>query len=161
MRLIDRAGVAGVSQRAVAAEAGVSPASVLYYFDSVDDLLIATLAMVNDAYLAALGAAPRDADPVDALADVIVAATDPAGRCAVAELELSLQAARNPALAPQLDRWWSAVDAVLQPVVTDSTRRRAVVATVDGLCLQRLASTRPPTRGEVVAALRAVVSAQP
>lgn len=158
LAVVDRAGVAGVSQRAVAAQAGVSPAAVLYYFDSVDDLLAAALALVNDSYLAALESAPVDADPLEVLVEVVVTATGRERRFAVAELELSLQAARDPALAPQLERWWKAVDALLEPTVPDPDRRRAVIAAVDGLCLQRLVSAPPPTKAEVLAVLRAATA---
>lgn len=48
IRLVGRAGVAGVSQRAVAIEAALPPSAVLYYFGTVDELLVATLTAVND-----------------------------------------------------------------------------------------------------------------
>ena len=52
LRLVGRRGVAGVSQRAVAAEAGVPPTAVLYYFESVDELLVTTLRQINERYCA-------------------------------------------------------------------------------------------------------------
>jgi DNA-binding transcriptional regulator YbjK len=43
LRIIERDGVAGVTHRTVAAEAGVPTTSTTYHFSSLDDLLIATL----------------------------------------------------------------------------------------------------------------------
>src|SRR3954467_8683342 len=43
LRIIERNGVAGVTHRTVAAEAGVPTTSTTYHFSSLDDLLIAAL----------------------------------------------------------------------------------------------------------------------
>jgi DNA-binding transcriptional regulator YbjK len=43
LRVIERDGVAGVTHRTVAAEAGVPTTSTTYHFTSLDDLLTATL----------------------------------------------------------------------------------------------------------------------
>ncbi|MEE2046687.1 TetR family transcriptional regulator, partial [Nocardiopsis tropica] len=40
MRVVEREGVGAVSQRRVAAEAGVPPSTVTYYYAAVDDLLV-------------------------------------------------------------------------------------------------------------------------
>ena len=72
VRLIGRLGVSAVTQRAVAAEAGLPPSAVLYYFDTVDGLLLATLRVINDRYLSALDALPADRTAaLDALAGLI------------------------------------------------------------------------------------------
>lgn len=43
LRVVERDGVAGVTHRTVAREAGVPTASTTYHFASLDDLLLATL----------------------------------------------------------------------------------------------------------------------
>ena len=43
LRLVAREGVGAVTHRNVAREAGVPPASIAYYFDGIDDLLVASL----------------------------------------------------------------------------------------------------------------------
>ncbi|MFD3685310.1 TetR/AcrR family transcriptional regulator [Nocardiopsis sp. NPDC058631] len=135
MRLVEREGVAAVSQRRVAAEAGVPPSTVTYYYAAVDDLLVDTLTRVNDTYVEAMEALPRDADPaLRGLAELIAGAGSGDGRTsAVAEYELFLLAARRPALRPQIDRWNRAVDAFLAPHLPDPGDREAASATVDGL----------------------------
>ena len=140
MRLVEREGVAAVSQRRVAAEAGVPPSTVTYYYAAVDDLLVDALTRVNDTYVEALKALPHDADSaLRGLAELIADAGAGAGSgraSAVAEYELFLLAARRPALRPQIDRWNRAVDAFLAPHLPDPDDRQAASATVDGLFLR-------------------------
>jgi DNA-binding transcriptional regulator YbjK len=108
LRVVARDGLAAVTQRAVAAEAAVAPSAVLYYYPTVDDLLVAALVDVNDRWVAALDALPAEpAAALDALAALVV---DSGGDSGLAEYELYLIAARRPALRAELDRWWQALD---------------------------------------------------
>ncbi|AUS78878.1 TetR family transcriptional regulator [Actinoalloteichus sp. AHMU CJ021] len=155
VRVVEREGVAGLTHRAVAAEAGVSPTSTAYHFATVDDLMVGALrASVEDSAGGLLDQVRRTAtDPVRALADYV---TVHRGR-AIAEYELYLQAARRPALRPIARQWLDALSEVLRPVVPDETARRALVATVDGLLLQSLLSDEPPSEAEMRALLGHVV----
>lgn len=69
-RLMDRNGSAGVSMQAVAAEAGVSVGLIYRYFGSKDELLLAVITQVLDAFATAVPAAVEGAgpDPVHRLA---------------------------------------------------------------------------------------------
>ncbi|WP_433028898.1 TetR/AcrR family transcriptional regulator [Actinomycetospora sp. CA-053990] len=98
MRRIADGGVAAVTQRSVAAEAGLTPSLVSYHYPTVDALLSATLAAVNDAYVAALERCARHDDPVRALAGFVAACGADRGPAVAAEYELFLQAGRRPAL---------------------------------------------------------------
>jgi DNA-binding transcriptional regulator YbjK len=158
MRVIERAGVAAVSQRVVAHEAGVPPSAVTYYFPAIDDLLVAALADCNDDYLRRLDESARDPDPIAALAGVIAESSDARRAHAAAEYELFLLAGRRPELKPEVDRWTSAVDAYLAPHVGDPVRRAAVAAAVDGLFLRCFTSADPPSADEVHAVLVRLVS---
>lgn len=155
MRVIERDGTAAVSQRAVAAEAHVPPSAVTYYFATVDDLLVATLTAVNDAYLERFHAFPADDDrALEALAAMIADGAGPNRAHVIAECELFLMAARRPALRPQLLRWTRALDAFLARYVGDPVERAGVCAAVDGLFLHGLSSPAPPAAGEVLTVLR-------
>lgn len=138
MRVVERDGVAAVSQRRVAAEAGVPPSAVTYYYAAVDDLLVATLTRVNDAYVDALRAISAEADTaLRSFAELITSAGPGSDRAHVmAECELFLLAARRPALRPQVDRWNRAVDAFLVPHLPDPVDRAGVAAAVDGLFMR-------------------------
>lgn len=131
--LVGRAGPAAVTQRAVAAEAGVAPSAVLYYFPTVDDLLVAALLDVNGRWVRALEDLPVDPSAaLDALAALVDGA--PAGDAGLAEYELYLLAARRPELRPELDRWWTALDALAVRLAPD--RPVAFAAALDGLFLR-------------------------
>jgi DNA-binding transcriptional regulator YbjK len=157
MRVIERAGVAAVSQRVVAQEAGVPPSAVTYYFPAVDDLLVAALADCNDSYLRRLDQCTRDPDPIGALAEVIAEGGDARRAHTAAEYELFLIAARRPELKPEVDRWTAAVDAYLAPHVTDPVRRAGVAAAIDGLFLHCFVAADPPSADEVRAILASVL----
>ncbi|HLU57714.1 MAG TPA: TetR family transcriptional regulator [Pseudonocardia sp.] len=157
MRVIERAGVAAVSQRVVAQEAAVPPSAVTYYFPTVDDLLVAALADCNDAYLQELEACAHAEDPVAALARLIAKGAG-AGRAYVAaEYELFLLAARRPELQAEARRWTEAVDAFLAPLVADPVARAGVAAAVDGLFLRCFVAPDPPGEAEVRAVLTRLI----
>jgi TetR/AcrR family transcriptional regulator, regulator of biofilm formation and stress response len=153
MRVIERSGVAAVSQRVVAQEAGVPPSAVTYYFPAIDDLLVAALASCNDDYLRELDECARSADPLGALAHLIAQGTDARRNQCAAEYEVFLMAARRPELAPEVVRWMSTVDAFLAPHVPDPIARAGVAAAVDGLFIRCFATPDPPDADEVHAIL--------
>lgn len=138
MRVVEREGVGAVSQRRVAAEAGVPPSTVTYYYAAVDDLLVDALTRVNDTYVEALGTLPREADAaLRGFAELISCAGAGGDRASVvAEYELFLLASRRPALRPQIDRWNRAVDSFLAPYLPDPDDRATASATVDGLFMR-------------------------
>lgn len=155
--VIARHGLGGVSQRAVAAQAGVSAASVFYYFSSIDELLAATLRSVNTRYVADLRrVASAQEDGFTVLADVIAAVTTTSRRFAIAELELYLRAIRDPRLRDELDSWWTAVEQQVSRHVDDPQLRTVLVAAVDGLFLRQLAARQPMDRDAIRAVLMSV-----
>lgn len=153
-RIIDAAlsviaaeGMAGLSHRTVAAEADVPLGSTTYHFDSLDDLLVAALRRCNENFVQAL----RDSGVFDAepggggseadLADELARLLDRwfAGERGVIELEyeLYLAALRRPALRPVAAEWTEEAVGLLSRR-TDPGTARALVALMDGVCLQVL-----------------------
>jgi DNA-binding transcriptional regulator YbjK len=159
MRVIARGGVAAVTQRAVAAEAGLTPSLVSYHYPTVDALLSATLAAVNDTYVAALERCADDDDPVRALAVLVATCADDEGRAVDAEYELFLQAGRRPALRAEWARWTGALDALLAPLVPDPHRRAGLGAAVDGLFLRCWCDPAPWRAADVEVVLRSLLVA--
>lgn len=158
LRVVGREGVSAVTQRAVAAEAGVPPTAVLYYFPTVDDLLVAALLDVNDRWVAAVDALPDDREgALDGLAALVAGSAEHA----LAEYELCLLAARRPALRGELDRWWGSLDALARRLVrgaegeADEAAATAFTAGVDGLLLRVSGGGLDPGRAR--AALEALV----
>ena len=94
LAVIEGDGVGGVSHRAVAALAGVSPSAALHHYPTLDDLLVAALISANQSSIEAIAAVDEVADFADVLAEQIV---EQRTRF-VAIYELYLLAARRPAL---------------------------------------------------------------
>jgi DNA-binding transcriptional regulator YbjK len=130
LRLVGRSGVAAVTQRAVAAEAELPPSAVLYYFASVDELLVTALREVNDRYVADLA----EITTVGQLAELIAAYSAQDRRLTIAEYDLYLLAARRPDLREELDRWDRAVDEMARRLCPD--RAELLAAAVNGLYLR-------------------------
>ncbi|WP_017571120.1 TetR/AcrR family transcriptional regulator [Nocardiopsis halotolerans] len=161
MRVIERDGVAAVSQRRVATEAGVPPSAVTYYYATVDDLLVDTLTRVNDTYVAALASLPDDPDAaLRAFARMIAVGSGPERAHVMAECELFLLAARRPAMRPQVERWNRAVDAFLVPHLPRPDDRVGAGAAIDGLFMRCCADPRL-TADDVYRALSRLVSREP
>jgi DNA-binding transcriptional regulator YbjK len=159
MRVVGRGGVAAVTQRAVAAEAGMTPSLVSYHFPTVDALLSATLAAVNDAYVAALERCAGEDDPVRALAALVALEAADRTDALAAEYELFLQAGRRPALRGEWVRWTTALDALLAPLVPEPTARAAAAVGVDGLFLRCWCDPAPWSAAACEDVLRALLPA--
>jgi DNA-binding transcriptional regulator YbjK len=158
VRVIGRDGVGAVSQRAVAREAQLPPSAVLYYFATVDDLLVTTLTMVNDGYIDRFEALSGDDDQaLAALADLIADGTG-AGRCAaIAEYELWLMAARRPGMRGELDRRARTLDRFASRFTRDPIDRSGITAAIDGLFLRAFSPDGPPSATEALAILERLV----
>ncbi|MFJ3901819.1 TetR/AcrR family transcriptional regulator [Streptomyces sp. NPDC090025] len=141
LRVVGRAGIAGLSHRTVAAEADVPLGSTTYHFASLDELLVAALRKANDNFGRALRESPGIADPASDLAAVLARLMgDWIGgdrRGVELEYELYLAALRRPALRPVAAEWADDVGRVLA-ARTDPATARAVIALMDGVCLQVL-----------------------
>ncbi len=106
LSVIGRDGLSAATQRSVAAEAGVPPSAVYYYFATLDDLVAAALVEVNERFIAQLDGVDTTGDnPLRALAVVTVEAARPTRAEATAELELWMLAARDERLRGEIDRY--------------------------------------------------------
>jgi AcrR family transcriptional regulator len=159
VRTIGRVGVPGVSQRVVAAEAGVPPSAVAYYFPTVDALLLAALTEVNDGYVAALERCAAAPDPLDALAEVIAGTGHPeVPSSAAAEYELFMLAGRGEQWRREYERWAAALTAFFTGCcLLDATRAESASAAVDGLFIRAYCLSHAYGVAEVGAVLRDVV----
>ena len=141
IRVVGRSGIAGLSHRTVAAEADVPLGSTTYHFASLDELLIAALRQANEGLAAEIRGSDAFADPECDLAGQLAGligrwlGRDRTG--VELEYELYLAALRNPALRPVAAEWTDGVSEILTRR-TDPTTARALVALLDGICLQVL-----------------------
>ncbi|WP_216213343.1 TetR/AcrR family transcriptional regulator [Amycolatopsis aidingensis] len=155
LRVVERDGVAGVSHRAVAREAGVAGSAAVYYFATLDDLLVAALTAAAEDYARQLREIiDGGGDEIDGLAELIVAAAGPGRSRALAERELTLLAARRPALRGVARHWRDMVADVARKHTTDPRTVEAAVAAADGLCARVLLDAEPLSVAQVADLLR-------
>ncbi|MEU7032168.1 TetR family transcriptional regulator [Streptomyces sp. NPDC046237] len=145
LRVVGARGIAGLSHRTVAAEADVPLGSTTYHFASLDELLVAALRQASEGFgrqlresraLAGPGT-DSDTDLATALARLMGEWIGGARTGVELEYELYLAALRRPALRPVAAEWTDAVTEALSRR-TDPTTAGALVALMDGICLQVL-----------------------
>ena len=170
--LIGREGIGAVTNRRVADAAGVSLGSLTYHFDSQLDLVRESLMlMVGEevARLEAIAGELRRARPSveQVAAEVERVARESLRRVQeVAEIELHLQAARDPELGEASRRCFVAYEGVAEAAlealqVPDSDRHaRSIVALMYGFALRRLGTGEEDVSGLGEALLTIVRGAQ-
>ena len=146
IRVVGAKGLAGLSHRTVAAEADVPLGSTTYHFATLDELMTAALRQASEGFAKAVAARGRlagaDADLPAELAGLLGEwlAGDRTG--VELEYELYLAALRRPALRPVAAEWAEDTAALLARH-TDPLTARALVALMDGICLQVLLTGVP------------------
>ncbi|MGW0081668.1 TetR/AcrR family transcriptional regulator [Streptomyces sp. NPDC003393] len=146
IRVVGRQGIAGLSHRSVAAEADVPLGSTTYHFATLDDLLVAALRQAEEGFAKAVATRGGLTDPHTDLPTELAGlmgewlAGDRTG--VELEYELYLAALRRPALRPVAAEWAEDL-AVLLAHHTDPLTARALVALMDGICLQVLLTDTP------------------
>ncbi|MEU6684859.1 TetR family transcriptional regulator [Streptomyces sp. NPDC046832] len=159
IRVVGTKGIAGLSHRSAAAEADVPLGSTTYHFKTLDELLVAALRQANEGFAKVVAARGGLEDPRADLASELAAlmgewlAGDRTG--VELEYELYLAALRRPALRPVAAEWAAGIAEVLSRR-TDPVTARALVAVVDGICLQVLLTGVPYDEGYAREVLRRV-----
>lgn len=150
IRVVGRSGIAGLSHRSVAAEADVPLGSTTYHFKTLDELMVAALRQANEGFAKVIAAHGGLEDPRTGLAAGLAALMGEwlAGERTGVELEyeLYLAALRRPALRPVAAEWCEGVAGQLSRR-TDPVTARALVALMDGICLQVLLTGAPYDEG--------------
>lgn len=164
LRVIERDGVAGVTHRTVAREAGVPTSSTTYHYKSLDDLLVATLIscareMATKVYWMIDRARSREGlrrstatsaigpSAADEVSELLADALGPRRGRTMAEYELYLLAARKPELRPAARRWLDVLTSMVPH--DDVVSLRVFLAGIDGLLIQGLIDDEPPTAAEL------------
>ncbi|PKV89738.1 TetR/AcrR family transcriptional regulator [Streptomyces sp. TLI_146] len=175
--LVAAAGLRGLTHRAVDSAAGLPTGSTSYYFRTRAALIGACYQRLAELDLGdiesggALAAAPPDREAVAAVLAGLLYRWLTVGReRQLARFELSLEAARNPELAPELHRAGQGARAraaeLLASLGTDRPQEAAelLAAWTDGLLYDRLAgalaSSRPaPDLAELTVTARRMIDA--
>jgi DNA-binding transcriptional regulator YbjK len=172
LRIVARDGVAAVTHRAVAAEAGVSHRLTTYYFETKEQMLLEAFRHLSARSLerteraAKPIAAARDRAAameaaIDAVTDAVLGSLRSQLGGAAAEFSLVLEIPRQPALAADYAAWQARVEALLREhalaLHSDDPEAdvRILQAAMRGLQLESLSRPGSPPRR---AALRRVVA---
>jgi DNA-binding transcriptional regulator YbjK len=161
LELIGREGIAAVSNRRLAATAGVSLGSLTYHFSSQTELLRESLLLYVEeevARLEQIATELRSRRPPPQAREVAsevqrIAAESVERPEQVAELELHLLASREPALQEASQRCFAAYEEVAAAAldalrIPDAARHaRTVVALLTGIGVQRLGTGRHDADG--------------
>ncbi|MET8634448.1 TetR/AcrR family transcriptional regulator [Streptomyces sp. NPDC004096] len=145
IRVVGEKGIAGLSHRSVAAAADVPLGSTTYHFSTLDELMVAALRQTNEGFAKALAASGLEDAEGDLAADLARALGTWLGgdRTGVElEYELYLAALRRPALRPVAAEWTEETAERLARR-TDPVTARALLALMDGICLQVLLTGAP------------------
>ncbi|MFJ8603712.1 TetR/AcrR family transcriptional regulator [Streptomyces shenzhenensis] len=141
IRVVGENGIAGLSHRTVAAEADVPLGSTTYHFATLDELLVAALRQANEGFVEVLDGSgvPDDieGDLAAGLARVLREWLGGDRTGVELEYELYLAALRRPALRPVAAEWTQETAQRLA-ARTDPVTARALLALMDGICLQVL-----------------------
>ncbi|MFD4504773.1 TetR/AcrR family transcriptional regulator [Streptomyces sp. NPDC058457] len=146
IRVVGEKGLAGLSHRSVATEADVPLGSTTYHFKTLDELMVAALRQANEGFAKVVASRGGLEDPHADLATELAGlmgewlAGDRTG--VELECELYLAALRRPALRPVAAEWAEDLADRLARR-TDPLTARALVALVDGICLQVLLTGVP------------------
>ncbi|GAA3857659.1 TetR/AcrR family transcriptional regulator [Streptomyces sp. NPDC003631] len=149
IRVVGEKGIAGLSHRSVAAEADVPLGSTTYHFATLDELMVAALRQTNEGFAKALAASGLEDAEGDLAADLARALGTWLGgdRTGVElEYELYLAALRRSALRPVAAEWTEETAERLARR-TDPVTARALLALMDGICLQVLLTGSPYDEG--------------
>jgi DNA-binding transcriptional regulator YbjK len=147
LRVIEREGVAGVTHRSVAREAGVPTTAPTYYFASIDDLLVATLLWVAEELCGDMLQIVASGGTAREIAGSLARAVNENRARTLAEYELYLLAGRRPELKAAARRWLDLAVEVVRPA--DPVAFRAFLAAVDGLLIQGLIADVAPNEEEL------------
>lgn len=155
IRVVGARGIAGLSHRSVAAEADVPLGSTTYHFATLDDLLVAALRQSNEGFTQTIRDSPLFADPGSAPASPAALADElsrlleewlTGDRTLIErDYDLYLAALRREAVRPIAAEWVAQATALLA-AHTDPSTARALIALIDGICLQSLLTGSPYDR---------------
>lgn len=161
LRVAERDGVAAITHRAVAQEAGVASTAGTYHFPTVDDLLVAVITAGAERFAAELRTRMQGSPTVQDFAELAADYLRERRGPAIAEYELYLLAARRPDLRPAAQLWMEAAREVLAQWTDDETSIRAAIAACDGLLIQGLIADEPPRAEEIARTMSYVLNVSP
>lgn len=161
IQVVEEHGVRNLTHRRVAERADVPLGSTTYFFDSLDDLMMAGLQLAtsrNLAHLRQVADEIRAGEPMDtvlARAGAEIVSTHRARL--IAEYELYIEAMHTPSLRDTALRWNDELAESVRPFVTDDAAADILVHAYHGILLDAMLQPEPPTADELLPLLRRLV----
>ncbi|MFU8927438.1 TetR/AcrR family transcriptional regulator [Acinetobacter puyangensis] len=150
LSIIEKEGIAEVTHRKIANIAVTSASSVVYYFPTIDDLLYAALVYAAEEYANKFKyIISKGNNELYGIAEIIAEASGVGRQRAIAERELTLQAARRPILRSAAQHWRKLVAQVALKYSNDPLKIQAFVAATDGICAKALLEETPISTDDV------------
>ncbi len=146
LEVIERDGLAGLTHRAVAEQAGVPLASASYHFSGIDELAMHALDQVTDEMAEALQT--EGDDSLTRLAELLAEEVEHRRGVWIASYELYLLAMRRPPLRARALAWLDVITDTFAPDLT-GPHRQAFQASVEGVCLHTLLREEPYSASEI------------
>jgi DNA-binding transcriptional regulator YbjK len=148
--VIAAGGLATVTHRAVAAEAGVSAALTTYHFATLDDLLQATLSSLSAAGVARLAAAAELTQTgtltlADAAATFLIEEMGSNRHVFIANLELQFASVRRDQWSAVMTNTYEAFVELIRRYVGDEQAARAIFSAAFGFAVLHVIQGRHPT----------------
>ncbi len=151
IEVMARVGLAGLSMRTVASQAGIQLGALSYYFDDKSDLIAQAFQQLSDREIARVVETAERLDPAmsadqlaDLFADMIIEGfTSPQGAI-VTRYELVTEASRDERLRPMFEAWYAAMVPALSRLFRDlgshhaELDSRTVMAVMAGLEIDNL-----------------------
>ncbi len=141
--MVDKYGFAGLTYRAVAAEAGVTHGLVSYHFGSLEAMISEALALAADEAISDSRMSVSSGE-LDTFANRISTLVSEHTEAQSYQFELTFEARRRPELAGQIralyENYYAVIERSLMAlgVSRDPALTRLVFAALDGLVLQQL-----------------------
>jgi AcrR family transcriptional regulator len=163
LRAVDKYGFAGLTYRAVAAEAGVTHGLVSYHFGSLDAMISEALALAADEAIRDSRMAVSSGE-LATFANRISTLVSEHTEAQSYQFELTFEARRRPELAGQIralyENYYSVTERSLVELglTRDRALTRLVFAALDGLVLQQLIFADADATDESIERLREVLA---
>ncbi|WJL97288.1 TetR family transcriptional regulator [Microbacterium sp. ET2] len=158
--VLSREGVAGTSHRKVAAEAGVPLGAMTYYFDSMDELLLAAFTRfaqtISARFEQRMATATDAAAAREAVIAIILEDVFNDDRELVLSHELYTLAARRPAYRSITTAWMKRSRTALERHFDPATAR-VLDALIEGLTIHRALDSQPGDSRDVELAVTRIV----
>ncbi len=144
LRAVDKYGFAGLTYRAVAAEAGVTHGLVSYHFGSLEAMISEALALAADEAIRDSRMAVSSGGELGTFAKSISTLVSEQTEAQTYQYELTFEARRRPELAGQIralyENYYGVIEQSLAAlgISRDRALTRLVFAALDGLVLQQL-----------------------